>query len=79
MTGSQKHTLPETNELPMKITMFPGKYHQHGGFSMAMLVSGRVPKTPFPSGAIWMSRERSLCEEHSKKNQHRSVDLVQWR
>ena len=22
--------------------MFPGKYHQNGGFSMAMLVSGRV-------------------------------------
>ena len=26
----------------MKITFFPGKYHQNGGFSMAMLVSGRV-------------------------------------
>ena len=26
----------------MKITIFPGKYHQNGGFSMAMLVSGRV-------------------------------------
>ena len=23
--------------------MFRGKYHQNGGFSMAMLVSGRVP------------------------------------
>ena len=30
-------TLPETNELPMKIPIFPGKYHQNGGFSMAML------------------------------------------
>ena len=26
----------------MKIPIFPGKYHQNGGFSMAMLVSGRV-------------------------------------
>ena len=26
----------------MKITMFPCKYHQNGGFSMAMLVLGRV-------------------------------------
>ena len=35
-------TLPETNSSPMKITIFPGKYHQNCGFSMAMLVSGRV-------------------------------------
>ena len=28
--------------LPMKITIFPGKYHQNGGFSMAMLVYRRV-------------------------------------
>ena len=27
-------TLPETNSSPMKITIFPGKYHQKGGFSM---------------------------------------------
>ena len=26
----------------MKITIFPGKYHQTGGFLWAMLVSGRV-------------------------------------
>ena len=26
----------------MKIPIFPGKYHQNGGFSWAMLVSGRV-------------------------------------
>ena len=31
-------TLPETNSSPMKIPIFPGKYHQNGGFSMAMLV-----------------------------------------
>ena len=27
----------------MKITIFPGKYHQNGGFSMAMLVYRGVP------------------------------------
>ena len=27
---------------PMKIPIFPGKYHQNGGFSMAMLISGTV-------------------------------------
>ena len=36
-----KVTLPETNSSPMKIPMFPCKYHQNGGFSMAMLVLGR--------------------------------------
>ena len=35
-------TLPETNISPMKIPIFPCKYHQNGGFSMAMLVLGRV-------------------------------------
>ncbi len=30
-------TLPETNSSPMKIPIFHGKYHQNGGFSMAML------------------------------------------
>ena len=27
---------------PMKIPIFPGEYHQNGGFSMAKLVSRRV-------------------------------------
>ena len=35
-------TLPETNSSPMKIPTFPCKYHQNGGFSMAMLVYRRV-------------------------------------
>ena len=26
-------TLPKTNSSPMKITTFPGKYHQNDGFS----------------------------------------------
>ena len=45
-TSSKKNdvflTLPETNSSPMKIPMFPGKFHQNGGFSMAMFVLGRV-------------------------------------
>ena len=35
-------TLPETNSSPMKTPIVPCKYHQNGGFSMAMLVLGRV-------------------------------------
>ena len=37
MDGSkfQRCTLPETNSSPMKVTIFPSKYHQNGGFSMA--------------------------------------------
>ena len=34
-------TLPETN-IAHENPIFPGKYHQTGGFSMAMLVSGSV-------------------------------------
>ena len=34
-------TLPETN-IAHENPIFPGKYHQNGGFSMAMLVSGSV-------------------------------------
>ena len=30
----------------MKIPMYPGKYHQNGGFSMAMLVYRRVISLP---------------------------------
>ena len=36
-----QHTLPETN-IAHENPIFPGKYHQNGGFFMAMLVSGRV-------------------------------------
>ena len=38
-----RYTLPETN-IAHESPIFPGKYHQNGGFSMAMLVSGRVYK-----------------------------------
>ena len=31
------YTLPETN-IAHENAIFPGKYHEHGGFSMAMLV-----------------------------------------
>ena len=34
-------TLPETN-IAHENPIFPGKYHQNCGFSMAMLVSGSV-------------------------------------
>ena len=43
-------TLPETNSSPMKIPMFPCKYHQNGGFSMAMLVLGRVSMLNLTNG-----------------------------
>ena len=36
-----KITLPETN-IAHENPIFPGKYHQIGGFSMAMLVYRRV-------------------------------------
>jgi len=42
-------TLPETNSAPMKIPIFPVKYHQNGGFSSQLPVSlqectwGRCP------------------------------------
>ena len=35
------YTLPETS-IAHENPIFPGKYHQNGGFSMAMLVSGSV-------------------------------------
>ena len=37
------YTLPETN-IAHENPIFPGKYHQNGGFSMAMLVYRRVRK-----------------------------------
>ncbi len=40
---STRFTFPETNsKSPWKFPWFPSKYHQNGGFSMAMLVLGRV-------------------------------------
>ena len=43
-------SLKLTASLPLKITIFPGKYHQNCGFSMAMLVSGMVGIRSFPIG-----------------------------
>ncbi len=48
-------TLPEAN-IAHENPIFPCKYHQNGGFSMAMLVSGRVvvrfrPLRPW--GLLW--------------------------
>ena len=39
-------TLPETN-IAHENPIFPGKYHQNCGFSMAMLVSGSVKAKAF--------------------------------
>ncbi len=41
----------------MKIPIFPGKYHQNGGFSMAMLVSGRVSFEAFEVGKGWQGKK----------------------
>ena len=40
-SGLWFNTLPETN-IAHENPIFPGKYHQNCGFSMAMLVSGSV-------------------------------------
>ena len=41
--------IPETNKSPKKIPIFPGKCHQNGGCSMAMLVyKGVYPCVFFP-------------------------------
>ena len=37
VSAKNKITLPETN-IAHENPIFPGKYHQNGGFSMAMLV-----------------------------------------
>ncbi len=43
--------------------MRPGKYHQNGGFSRAMLLSGRVVSTTYSAAQRtyfrWLLRERS--------------------
>ena len=45
-------TLPETN-IAHENPIFPGKYHENSGFSMAMLVSGRVIRSFFLAGYFW--------------------------
>ena len=50
-----KNTLPETN-IAHENPIFPGKYHQNGGFSMAMLVSGSVSGNEVqPRGVCYLS------------------------
>ena len=52
-------TLPETNScLPLKIPIFPGKYHHNGGFSMAMLVYRSV----YEYVIIQLSPGKSRCQ-----------------
>ena len=44
LSQTKKNTLRETSSLPIKITIFPGKYHQkRGDFSMVMLIYRSVP------------------------------------
>ena len=52
----------------MKIPIFPGKYHQNGGFSMAMLVSGRVTdlvSSALPDfvGPLWVAMGKTFLPE----------------
>ncbi len=47
-------TLPETN-IAHENLIFPGKYHQNGGFSMAMLVLGRVSLLFGEDFPVWHS------------------------
>ena len=57
----------------MKITIFPGKYHQNGGFSMAMLVSGRVKrwKNYFEPAPIVHDRGKKV-----PKQKHHCISLI---
>ncbi len=55
------YTLLETNSSPMKIPIFPGKYHKNGGFSMAILVYRSVfDKHVFLPLDLWWSQVRNL-------------------
>ena len=56
------NTLPETN-IAHENPIFPCKYHQNGGFSMAMLVSGRVVKF-YAAKKPGISRNPSLHVEN---------------
>ena len=51
-------TLPETNTA-YENTICPGKYHQNCGFSMTMLVSGRVSRS-FPKLSFHKAKENPL-------------------
>ena len=59
-------TLPETNSSPMKIPIFPGKYHQNGGFSSQRFVSLQEGKFhPFPprrEDKLGDLRDGEICE-----------------
>ena len=47
LTKKYQVTLPETN-IAHENLIFPSKYHQNGGFSMAMLVYRSVSNDHFP-------------------------------
>ena len=56
-------TLPETN-IAHENPIFPGKYHQNGGFSMAMLVYRRVGPFFF-SWLRWCSNQMAPAKSMS--------------
>ena len=60
-------TLPETN-IAHENPIFPGKYHQNGGFSWAMLVLGRVKKNKSPPHTINLKHWLMLF--HHRPNQY---------
>ena len=63
------YTLPETN-IAHENPIFPGKYHQNCGFSMAMLVSGSVHALIFRVPCL-------ILEEKAETNTWDSMFL--WR
>ena len=48
----------------MKIPIFPGKYHQNGGFSMAMLVYQRVPIKEPTNHQFWNLQQERQETDH---------------
>ena len=49
---------PETNCLPMNIPIFPGKYHQNAGFSVALLVYRSVCEL-ISSESEWSNKQET--------------------
>ena len=58
----------------MKITIFPGKYHQNGGFSMAMLVYRNVFIIMFESRKTIFWSVQQLVESFSSKSWWRNLE-----
>ena len=61
----------------MKITIFPSKYHQNGGFFMAMLVSGRVNKSLFANETNGLGT-LGIWRHGWRKIEMNQVGLITW-